>query len=344
MGLVHSGEAWILSILGWVWLTLQEVWGFNLLSAQVFYGMLILSTLNLAFQAFIPASNGPRSAYFATVLAFTISTLVNILDTFPSTHAFGFGSFSPPGNLTGCSYAKIQQTFLFNGSPLYLVPAGALLGFMIIHLMVAAANMLDTENRSVWPGPCWGLALCALLSFRLFTMFDGSIKAGVENQPLLYLHLFSKPVWQLSAVFLLAFEASLLLSGLEGVPLPQVVQRKFVRFFSVGFVGVFCGGACMVLAERGMLTTPTMLAILLPLLPAIAGTIEATRPEPGPQPPLGPSSYVQDAPSAPPAEQVMASTMSGRSVFNRPMSQAAKSNRYYIPVPVEMIAEKNKGI
>ena len=134
----------------------------------------------------------------------------------------------------------------------------------------------------------------------------------------------------------------IVLSGLEGVPLPQVVQRKFVRFFSVGFVGVFCGGACMVLAERGMLTTPTMLAILLPLLPAIAGTIEATRPEPGPQPP--PLSYIPDAPSAPPAEQVMASSMSGRSVFNRPMSQAAKSNRYYIPVPVEMIAEKNKGI
>ena len=326
-----------MSILGWVWLTLQEVWGFNLLSAQVFYGMLLISTCNLALQAFIPDNRAPRAAYFGTVLAFAVFILASILDTIPMMHPFGFQPYSPPGNRTECTYAKIQQTFLFNGSPVYLVPAGTILGYMAVHVMVAGANMVDTENKSVWPGPAWGLALCSFLSFRLFTMFDGSLKANLEKQVFLYLHLFSEPVWELSAIFLLVFEGALLLCGMEGVYLPQLGQRKFVRFFSLGFVACFTIGSCVALATRGMLTGPTLVALALPLLPAIAGTVEAASQQPVQQ-------YTPDAPSAPPAEQVMSSSMSGRSVFNRPMSQAAKANRYYIPVPVEMIAEKNKGI
>jgi hypothetical protein len=336
MGLIHSGEAWIVSILGWVWLTIQEVWGFNLLSAVVFYGMLLLSTCNLALQAFLPNSRAPRAAYFGTVLAFSISTFANILDTIPTNPAFGFESFRAPGNNTGCSYSKIQQAFLFNSSPVYLVPAGTIMGFLIIHLMIAGANMLDADNRSVWSGPSWGLALTAFMSFRFFTVFEGSLKASLENQVFYYVQLFSEPVMELSALFLLTFEAALFLSGIEGVYLPQLGQRKFTRFFSMGFVALFSIGSCVTLAARGMLTVPTLIALLAPLLPAVVGTIEAARQQPG--------EITMDAPSAPPKEQVMASSMSGRSVYNRPMSQAAKANRYYIPVPVEMIAEKNKGI
>jgi hypothetical protein len=336
MALVHSGEAWIMSILGWVWLTIQEIWGFNLLSAIVFYGMLLLSSCNIALQAFLPNSKAPRAAYFGTVLAFTISTLASILDTIPANPSFGFEPFRAPGNHTGCSYAKVQQVFFFNSSPVFLVPAGTILGYLIIHVMVAGANMMDTDNRSVWPGPAWGLALSALLAFRFFTMFQGSVKGALETQLFFYVQLFSEPVMELSALFLLAFEAALFLSGVEGVYLPQLGQRKFVRFFSLGFVALFSIGSCVILASRGMLTVPTLIALVLPLLPAVAGTIEAARQQP--------IEYITDPATAPPAEQVLASSMSGRSVYNRPMSQAAKANRYYIPVPVEMIAEKNKGI
>lgn len=340
MGLVHSGEAWILSILGWVWLTIQEVWGFNLLSAVVFYGMLLISTCNLAFQAFLPGSRAPRAAYFGTVLAFSVSTFASILDTIPTNPVFGFESFRAPGNNTACSYSKIQQAFLFNSSPVYLVPAGSILGYLVIHLMVAGANMLDTDNRSVWPGPAWGLALSAFLAFRFFTVFQGNFKGTLESQAFFYVQLFSEPVMELSALFLLAFEAALFLSGVEGVYLPQLGQRKFVRFFSMGFVALFSVGSCVALASRGMLTVPSLIALIVPILPAVIGTIEAARQQPAESGP--------DMPSAPPAEQVLASSssMSGRSVYNRPMSQAAKASRYYIPVPVEMIAnaEKNKGI
>lgn len=343
MGLVHSGEAWILSILGWVWLTVQEIWGFNLLSTVVFYGMLLLSTCNLALQAFLPNSKAPRAAYFGTVLAFTINTLASILDTIPTNPAFGFEPFRTPGNITECSYAKIQQAFLFNSSPVYLVPAGTILGYLTIHLMVAGANAVDADNRSVWPGPVWGLALSALLSFRFFTIFEGSVKGSLETQAFFYARLFSEPVVELSALFFLGFETALFLAGIEGVYLPQLGQRKFVRFFSMGFAAMFSAISCLVLASRGMLTAPTLITLLVPLLPAVVGTVEAVRQQPA-------SEYAGDAAGAAaaaaalPVEQVLASSMSGRSVYNRPMSQSAKANRYYIPVPVEMIAEKNKGI
>jgi hypothetical protein len=338
MGLVHSGEAWILAVLGWVWLTLQEMWGFNLLSAHVFYGMLFLTTCNLAFHAFLPDSVGPRSAYFGVVLAFSICTLVSILDTMP-VPTLGSKTFEAPGNRTDCTLSKMHQIFLFSNTPVYLAPAGAILGYLAVQLLLAGAVMLDADSRSVWPGPAWGLALLALLSFRLFILFDGSAQGVAGKEVFYYVQLFSEPVWELSALFLLVFEGTLLLLGLEGAPLPKLGQRKFVRYFVMGFVPVAAGGSCIVLVLRGMLTVPTALALAVTILPAIVGTIEAARARPVATP------YIPDAPSAPPlpADQA-ASLSSGRSVFNRPMSQGSRANRYYIPVPVEMVAEKNKGV
>jgi hypothetical protein len=336
MGLVHSGEAWILAILGWVWLTLQEVWSFNLLSAHVFYGMLFLTTCNLGLHAFLPESMGPRSAYFGVVLAFSISTLASILDTMP-VPTIGSKTFEAPGNRTDCSLAKMHQVFLFSNTPVYLAPAGAILGYLAVQLLLAGAVMLDTDNRSVWPGPAWGLALTALLSFRFFLLFDGSAKSGVEAEVFYYVQLFSEPVGELSALFLLVFELSILLLGLEGAPLPKLGQRRFVRFFIMGFVPVFAGAACIILGMRGMLTVPTAAALALTILPAVVGTIEAVQAR---NPVASP--YIPDAPSAPPLP--MDQMASGRSVYNRPSGQGGRSNRYYIPVPVEMVGEKNKGV
>ena len=338
MGLVHSGEAWVVAILGWVWLTLQEMWGFNLLSAHVFYGFLFLTTCNLGLHAFLPENAGSRPAYFGVVLAFSISTLVSILDTMP-VPTIGTKTFEAPGNRTECTLSKLHQIFLFSNTPVYLAPAGAILGYLVVQLLLAGAVMLDTDTRSVWPGPAWGLALTALLSFRLFVLFDGSAKGVAGTDVFYYVQLFSEPVWELSALFLLAFEGALVLLGLEGAPLPKLGQRKFVRYFVMGFVPIFAGGACIALALRGMLTVPTALSLAVTILPAIMGTIEAAQAK------LVTTPYITDAPSAPPLPMDQAASLaSGRSVYNRPMSQGSRSNRYYIPVPVEMVGEKNKGV
>jgi hypothetical protein len=340
MGLVHSGEAWILAILGWSWLALQEMWSFNLLSAHVFYGMLLLTTCNLGLHAFLPDSIGPRSAYFGVVLAFSIYTLVSILDTVP-VPTIGSKTFEAPGNRTDCTLSKMHQIFLFSNTPVYLAPAGAALGYLAVQLLLAGAVMLDADHRSVWPGPAWGLALMALLTFRLFLLFDGSAKGTSGGADVFYyVQLFSEPVWELSALFLLAFELSLLLLGLEGAPLPKLGQRKFVRYFVMGFVPVAAGGACIVLALRGMLTVPTALALAVPILPAIVGTIEAAQAKP---PAAGPPT--PNVPSTPPLPMDQAASLaSGRSVYSRLSGQGSRANRYYIPVPVEMIGEKNKGV
>jgi hypothetical protein len=54
MSLVMAVEAWIMAILGWGVLTLQEMWAWSLLSAHVFYSILCLSTCNLILTGVFP--------------------------------------------------------------------------------------------------------------------------------------------------------------------------------------------------------------------------------------------------------------------------------------------------
>lgn len=345
MGLLYASEAWILGILGWVWLTTQEIWGFSLLCAYVYYGMLFLSTCNVVLVGCFPDMRSLKSAYFSAVLVLFISSASCIFDTVIEAPAFGTTPFTLSGlNGTNCSLARMNRVFYFADAPLYMAQAGVILGYLLIHLFVAAAGMIsgdgaDDKSRSVWPGSAWGLSLVALVAFRYFIIFDGTAKGlnssawtgnggDVINQ-FRYLYLFSEPLWEMTSGFLVFFEGSLILLTLEGFPMPSLGQRKFVRYFVMGFTPVFVVGACVALSFRGMLTIPALLSLLLTIPPAVAGTVEAVLVSP-----LRPAQPAP-APSAPP-EHLM-----GRSVYNRP---DARSRRHYIPVPVEMIGEKSKGV
>lgn len=341
MGLLYASEAWILSIMGWVWLVTQEIWGVNLLSAYVYYGMLFLSTCNLVLVGCFPAMRSLRSAYFSAVLVLILSVASCIFDTVVELPAFGTTPFVLSGlNGTNCSLAKMNRVFYFSDASLYLAQGGVILGYLIIHLFISAAGMINGESddaRSIWPGSAWGLALMALVAFRYYIILDGSVK-GLNStwnpgetlvRRFRYLYLFSEPLWELSVGFLVFFEGSLVLLTLEGFPMPTLGQRKFVRYFVMGFTPVFVGGACAALSYRGMLTFPALVSLLLAIPPAVVGTYEAAMAHsPRPSTPAA-------RPSAPP-EAVM-----GRSVYNRP---DARVRRHYIPVPVEMIGEKSKAV
>jgi hypothetical protein len=351
-GLLYASEAWVLSILGWTWLTVQEVWGFALLNSFVYYGMLFLSTCNVVLVGCFPNMRAIKAAYLSAVLVLLITSLGCIFDTL-ETAALGSGRFELPLGATGstgsnatqtCTFARANRAFFFNSSsPLYLAQAGVILGYLLVHLFVAAAGMMAVrtegeEMGTVWPGPAWGLALVALVAFRYFIMFDGSIKGAAASgiaqsgtaRRFRYLHLFSEPMWEFTSAFLVFFELAVVLLALEGFPMPSLGQRKFVRFFVMGFAPVFVIGASVALSFRGMLTIPALLTLLLALPPAVAGTVEAAAARPAPL------AADPDAPSAPPEHLV-----TGRSIYNKP---GARSQRHYIPVPVEMIGEKSKAV
>lgn len=340
MGLLYASEAWIMSIFGWVWLTTQEIWGFSLLSAYIYYGMLLLSTCNLVLVGCFPDMRALRSAYFSAVVVLLVTSAACIFETVESVPAVGSTPFKLSGlNGTNCSLHRMNRIFFFSDAPLYLAQGGVILGFLVVHLFIAAAGMTsggEGEQRSVWPGSAWGLALMAMVAFRYFVVFDGTAK-GLSAWPpstgmikqFRYLYLFSEPLWEINSGFLVFFEGSLVLLALEGFPMPSLGQRKFVRYFVVGFTPVFVAGACVALSFRGMLTIPALISLLLAVPPAVAGAIEAAQAK-APKP-TAPAAQ----PSAPP-EHLMS-----RSVYNRP---DARTRRQYIPVPVEMIGEKSKGV
>lgn len=344
MGLLYASEAWILGILGWVWLTTQEIWGFSLLSAYVYYGVLFLSTCNVILVGCFPDMRSLKSAYFSGIVILLITSASCIFDTVVELPAFSSTAFKLSGlNGTNCSLARMNRVFYFSDAPLYLAQGGVILGYLLIHLFIAAAGMVsggdgkEEPSGSVWPGSAWGLALMALVAFRYFLMFDGTAK-GLNNtwsgnsdtvNQFRYFYLFSEPLWEMTSGFLVFFEGSLVLLTLEGFPMPSLGQRKFVRYFVMGFTLVFVTGACVALSFRGMLTIPALLSLVLAIPPAVAGTVEAALTRP-------PRAAVPAPPPSAPPEHLM-----GRSVYNRP---DARSRRHYIPVPVEMIGEKSKGV
>lgn len=333
MTVVYAVESWILAIFGWGWLSVQEAFAWSLLSAFAFYGMLILSTLNLIMVAVSPKGVGMRSGYFAAVLSLTFYCASCTFDTFfaPSMGAVAFES--PFVNETGvsCSFAQTQQLFFFGASPFYVVQAAALLGYLIVQLLVAGAGMMDAGLDTLWPGSFWYLCLCMLLCCRFVSIFDGTPKA-VTSGPSRYIQLFSRPLVELASVFafLLNFLGSLL--GVEGLPFDGLEWRKGLRYVTFVATMIFFISVASILSVKGVLT-PSVLALLFLILGVgIASLVEAVMAQPPPPEPPAPPVFM---PGAPPLPQPVA--------FGRQAVPPGRS-RFYIPSAVEMSRSKNKGV
>lgn len=346
--MVYAVEAWVLSLMGWAWLSVQEMWAWSLLSALVFYGLIWLSTCNILLSGFSPDAIGPRSAYFSAVLALALYGACCILDTLASPQ-LGPVQFQPPSNLTtSCSLARSQQLFFFSSTPFYLVQAGATLGYLLIQLIIAGAAMLDTENRTLWPGPAWVLALAVLLCARSILVFGGiSQGSGSSGQ---FVQLFSLPVIEFTTVFsgFLYFLGALL--GVEGLPYPGIAWRKSARYVSFVAVFVFVGFVSYAFLSKGLLTPWQLLLLILVILVSIYSLVEAILAAPYSysgsdpfrptrvQPSVPPEGFAQ--PSAPPFA-LLSNRLGARQ--DRLVIPPGRS-RFYIPSPVEMTAEKNKGV
>jgi hypothetical protein len=344
--MVYAVESWILALMGWAWLSFQEMWAWSLLSAYVFYGLMLMSTLNVIMCGVVPDSVGPRSAYFGAVLALAMHAAACILDTLPMPQ-LGWKSFvSPFTESSTCTLAKSNQLFLFNDSALYLAQAGATLAYLVIQLVVSGAALLDSDWRSLWIGPSWGCGLGVLLCGRFISAFDGMAK-GLSPQANKYLEIYTLPVAEF-AVLLYGFMYLLgILGALEGMLFPGLVWRKSVRYVTLTGVILFSAFTGYALGSKGMLTPSVVALLVLILVVTIVGVVEAALAVSVP----GTLSVETTPPTSRPAGPVLFRPYqppyvpTGVPAWGRPpMARQLRELRHVIPSPVEMLGEKNKAV
>lgn len=289
MSLSLAAEAWTLSIFGWVWLTVQNLWLPSLLCSHVYYGFLLLSSCHLIAVALFPDSRAPRVAYFNTVLGLCIFYGCCIVDCM-DTYTFGGEAFRPPKTNPGdccanCDIARANQVLFFADTPLYLAQAGTLTGYLVVQLLLAGAQQLDAAHRTVWSGGAWTWTLAMMLTSRFIIIFDGSTLTLIP-ETVFYLRLYTQPLLSLSIVcwaLLLAFIALALCEGLprtemkgdDGVIRVNPASFRIVRSVGFGLIFAFVVGACAIFGVRGMLTTPLFMALLILFLGGLGGVLEA---------------------------------------------------------------------
>lgn len=277
MGLILTVEAWILSIFGWSWLVVQNIWMPSMLCSQVFYGFLLLTTVNLILTSLAVDSSHVKVAYFNTVLGASLFYFSCIADSF-DTFTLGGEQFTPPAPPSGCcancNIAHSNRLLFFMDSPLYMVQAGVVMGYILIQLFLAGGQMFDDNTRSVWSGAACGSTLGLLLAIRFIIMFDDSTLVLVPAS-VVYLLLFSQPLIGLAVIYWLFFCAFFVLLIFEGIPQLTLFGFRIVRSVTVGLAAAFVVVSCVVFGLRGMLTLPLFSVLIVFLGISVVGVLEA---------------------------------------------------------------------
>ena len=348
--MVYAVESWILALIGWAWLSFQEMWAWSLLSAHVFYGLMCLSTVNVFVSGVAPESAGSRSAYFGAVLALALHSISCMLDTLPLPQVGPNAFVSPFTESSTCTLAKSNQLFYFSDTPLYLAQAGATLSYLVIQLVLSGAALLDSERRSLYPGSVWGCGMGILLCGRYISVFDGMAK-GLSAQSQ-YLEIYTLPVAEFAFLLYSFMYLMGILGALDGMLFPGLVWRKSARYVTLTAVLLFMIFLGYVLGIKGMLTATVIALLGLTLLATLAGVVEAAlaRPVPGT---LSLESPVQSRPGQPPLRLRPPGVPVYQGPYGQPMvpewgrppqARPLRELRHVIPSPVEMLGEKNKAV
>lgn len=340
--MVYAVESWVLALLGWAWLSFQDMWAWSLLCSFVFFAFMILSTCNVIACGLAPESVGPRAAYFGTVLGLALYTTCCVLDTLPVMPQVGWRAFASPAKELGCSLPRSTQLFFFSDTQLFLLQASAVLGYLVVQLIVSGAALLDTDQRSLWPGPSWGCGLGVLLCCRFISAFDGMAKGLTKDAG--YLEIFSLPVVEYTFLLYAFMYLLATLAALDGMLFPGLVWRKSARFVTMAAVPIFAAFLGYALMAKGMLTPGILCLLVLMVVVAVAGTVEAALLSVPQQ--VAPAAQPQPAwyrPSAPPAQMLFPPPW-GVPQQRAGTGRQLRELRHVIPTPVEMIGEKNKGV
>lgn len=329
MGLTTATEAWVLAILYWCAMAVQEAFAWSLLCSVVGYASLLVTTVHLVVTSVAPDEREPRRAYFSSVLSLGLFAAGCMLDT---TGLYSAGAFQPPREgvppcCANYNVARMHQILFFSDSALFVVPAGILVGALLVQLLVAGAGMYDHEHRSAWPGVGWANSLAALLAARLAVIFDGSAVA-LCPQDSFYIQLFTQPLVSVSVVLILFMWFFVVMIVVDGLKL-SVLAWRAVRILNLVFHVAFASMCFGVLKERGMLTLQFILSPLLCIGIAAQGCAWSWIQPVARAPPAVYLPTQVDPPSAPPRPPP---PQAPSSLLHPP--QARTQGRYYVPTHV----------
>lgn len=326
MGLTYATEAWVLAILHWCEVVIEQTMWDSLLPSVLVYSLLLQTTVHLVVTAFWPDDREPRRAYFASVLALVLFGLGCMVDTIPM-GTIGPEQFSPPREgvppcCANADVARMHQVLFFYDSVYFAISAGILCGALLVQFLVAGAGMYDHERRTGWPGMGWGNALGTLLCARMAVIFNGSAGTICPDGSF-YLQLFSQPLMTLAPVIGLYGGFGLVLLFVDGLALPVLWWRVFRLVNLLWSCGLFvlCG---QVLGSRGMFTPQFLASCVMCVLVSLQGLVwSLVHPVPrrgkGPAP-LQPASSIQIEPPTAPAQAAP--------------GPARLVGRYYVPTHV----------
>ena len=295
MGLVLIVEAWFLSVFGWTWLTVQDLWLTSLLCTHAYYGMLLLTTINMVISSLFADQREPRVAYFNTVLGLALFYACCICESFLAAYSLGGQTFrpvtsSPDACCSNCDIARSNRLLFFNDSPLSVVQGGILGGYLLIHVLVAGGQLLDASHRSIWAGCSWSTTLATVLAVRCAIVFDGSAFTIVPDYATHFL-LFTQPLLSLSMIYWGLFLGLSVLAACEGIPTLDLIGFRVIRSINLGATTGLSVLTAVVFGMRGMLTLPLLVTLALPVVGGALGVIEAflgQDHEPKPPPPSAP--------------------------------------------------------
>ena len=341
-------EAWVVSIFGWAWLTVQDLWMPSLLASFVFYGFLLITTCHLVVCAFAPDNHAPRVAYFNMVVAITLFCASSVADTF---HLGALGSTPPPQPTkpwyccTNCDFPRHNRALFFSDTPLYLAEAGVIGGYLIVHLIMAGAQMLaDPASRSIWGGGGWSMAFTMLLACRFVVLFNSNTSHMIPAT-VFYLLVFSQPLLSMSTLYWLCMCVLMVLLLCDGIPTLNITGVRVVRSVSFGIVSVFVGLSAVELWLSGTLTPPLMVSLSIAWAGNGLALVEAFLAQARPWPPSSDTSgyYPYNARPIPAPRGLIHSRDSVAVRVNSVPPPVQRLTRDVIPVPIQMQPGK-KGV
>lgn len=303
MSLTYSMEAWVISILYWAWLSVQDLLGWSLLCTAVSYAFLASSSCHLVASFLFSTSSQPGLAHGLAVFAFSLAVLGCVLDTVEL--PFMQGHINRQGCCPGQSRARTLQILYFMDSPLYLAQAGVLCGFLVVQLILAGASIHGV-------GYNMGPALSALLGARAVMLVDGRIVTRCALAPFT-LRVFERVDldYIASGGFGVAFLC--LLVGLDALAVtkPVIISMRVTAFITQLIFGL---AVCVVLSNKGVLSPSMLASFALAQCVTLAGIVAAWA--------------LDDGPSAPTRQEAWLP------------ARGKAAMRYYVPVHVQTGLEK----
>jgi len=276
MSLASTAQSWVLSLLAWSAVIIQTSFFPSFLCLYVVYSLLIVTTMHSIIHSLTIDSEEIVKGYMGAVLPMAFYSTLAVFDTFP-VYTFGTHLYSPGVNSTLCcsnsDIVKTNQVFYFSDTPFFSIPAGVLVGYVVVQFLTAASGVSSLPGvNSIWPGFLWGHVMAILQCMRFLVLYSNII-SPICPEGTDYMQVLGVPLIGFYVIYYLFIAAFIGIIVLDCVPFEKM-SKIIIR--SVGLVIVLAYALLSIIASyyRIILTVPLLITILIPVFPSLWGLLE----------------------------------------------------------------------